>query len=133
MFIVNGDGTYTVRFYHEGVAEYVTVDSYLPASGGYLVYAHTGSAVGDANNELWVSLAEKAYAQIKEMSYFGGANAYSSTEWQYAYTTLGNITGQSTLAFTYTSSGSSGFATAYNAGKSIVLVSYSSAPNVVGN
>jgi hypothetical protein len=133
MFIVNGDGTYTVRFYHSGIAEYVTVDSYLPASGGYLVYAHTGSSVSDPSNELWVSLAEKAYAQIKEMSYFGGANAYSSVEWQYAATTLGDISGQSTVAFTYTSGGSSAFATAYNAGKLICLISYDSPPNVVGN
>jgi hypothetical protein len=70
------------------------------------------------------------------MSYFGGdSNTYSSVEFQYAYTTLGNITGQSTVAFTYTTNGSalSNFATAYNAGKEICLISYSSPPTVVGN
>ncbi len=32
MFIVNGDGTYTVRFFNGGVSQYVTVDSYLPTN-----------------------------------------------------------------------------------------------------
>ena len=31
MFMDNGDGTWTVRFYDQGVADYVTVDRYLPA------------------------------------------------------------------------------------------------------
>ena len=35
MFIDNGDGTYTVRFYNGSTPDYVTVDKYLP-SGGYL-------------------------------------------------------------------------------------------------
>src|SRR5262249_5961986 len=36
MFIVNGDGTYTVRFLQNGAAHYVTVDNQLPTYyGGY--------------------------------------------------------------------------------------------------
>ncbi len=43
MFIVNGDGTYTVRFYQRGNAEYVTVDDYLPTNGsGNAIYAGMG-------------------------------------------------------------------------------------------
>ena len=57
MFIVNGDGTYTVRFYNNGKADYVTVDSQLPS--GYASIA----------NELWVGLAEKAWAQFYEVIY----------------------------------------------------------------
>jgi hypothetical protein len=30
MFTKNGDGTYSVRFFNNGVAEYVTVDRELP-------------------------------------------------------------------------------------------------------
>jgi hypothetical protein len=128
MFIVNGDGTYSVRFYHGGVAEYVTVDSYLP--GGGSVYARV------VNSVLWVALAEKAYSQAVEMTWFGGkANAYSSIAYLYAYATLGNITGQSTVAFTYTSGSGSqtALANAVSAGKLICLISYANAPSVVQN
>ncbi len=128
MFIVNGDGTYTVRFYHAGVAEYVTVDSYLP--GGGSVNARV------VNSVLWVALAEKAYAQAREMTWFGGkANDYNSVAYLYAYATLGNLTGQSTVAFTYTSGSTSqtALANAVSAGKLICLISYTNAPAVVQN
>ncbi len=128
MFIVNGDGTYTVRFAHGGVNEFVTVDSYLP--GGGTVYARV------ANSVLWVALAEKAYVQASEMSWFGGkTNAYSSVEFLYAYSTIGNITGQSTVGLTMTanSNSQSTFANAFGAGKLICLISYANAPVVVQN
>jgi hypothetical protein len=53
---VNGHtvGVYTVRLFTNGVANYITVDTELPAGGGY--YDST------ANGVLWVALAEKAYA-----------------------------------------------------------------------
>src|SRR5262249_53825994 len=47
MFIDNGDGTWTVRFYDNGSPDYVTVDNYLP-SGGYLYDHPQGS--------LWAAL-----------------------------------------------------------------------------
>ena len=123
MFVVNGDGTYAVRFYHSGVAEYVTVDSYLPGGGG--VYA------GLPNGELWGALAEKAYAQVVEMSWFGNkANAYTSIQNLFAYNTLKHITGQLTVGLTGTSGATSlsTFATAYNGGQLICLISYVSPP-----
>jgi hypothetical protein len=116
MFVVNGDGTYTVRFYRSGVTEYVTVDSYLPTSG----------VAGTPNGELWGALAEKAYAQFFEI--LGEVNAYSSIDFQYAYSTLAHITGQNTAAFAYTSSSTSltTFANAWSIGEMICLISYSS-------
>jgi hypothetical protein len=82
MFIDNGDSTYTVRFYNQGIADYVTVDSYLPTTGGgRFVYADTrNSSYGyydDPSNELWVALAEKAYAQINESGWIGQDNTNS--------------------------------------------------------
>jgi hypothetical protein len=72
MFTDNGDGTYSVRFYTNGQADYVTVDSMMAtkADGTYL-HADAGDGTAtDAlvadNNELWVALAEKAYAQLNE-------------------------------------------------------------------
>ncbi|WYL92885.1 MAG: C2 family cysteine protease [Gloeotrichia echinulata IR180] len=84
MFIDNGDGTFTVRFYNNGVADYVTVDKYLPTtSTGALAYAKTGGLYNVTSNELWVALAEKAYAQLAESGWsrgVGATNSYASIE-----------------------------------------------------
>jgi len=67
MFIDNGDATFTVKFYDPtGNATYVTVDRYLPSNQGKFAYANTGDRLDNNNNELWVALAEKAYAQLAE-------------------------------------------------------------------
>ncbi|HVT30378.1 MAG TPA: C2 family cysteine protease [Lacipirellulaceae bacterium] len=123
MFIVNGDGTYTVRFYNGSTAEYVTVDSYLPTStSGHLVYADLGALYNDPNNELWTALAEKAYAQVNEMGWIrsgssgSGENSYLAIVNGYIYLSLGQVTGQSTSSFDYTTLPTSftNFVNAYN-------------------
>jgi hypothetical protein len=117
MFIVNGDGTYTVRFYHNSTASYVTVDSQLPA--GYASIA----------NELWVGLAEKAYAQINEEGWLdsiaNGQNAYSAIAQTYTFDAVYQVTNLSQVAFNDpTASGSlTTFANAFNAGKLITFAS----------
>ena len=83
MFIVNGDGTYTVRFYNGRQADYVTVDSYLPANDqGEYVFANHGQSLEDTTIALWVPLAEKAYAQINEEGWLrtDGHNTYASLD-----------------------------------------------------
>ncbi len=81
MFIDNGDGTYTVRFYSGNsaqgyVADYVTVNDSLPGwqSGG-LSLANVSLGGG-----YWIPLVEKAYAQWNETGNEGrdGRNAYAS-------------------------------------------------------
>jgi hypothetical protein len=56
----NGDGTYTVRFYDNGQARYITVDGdlYRYATGNP-IYAR-----GANPREIWMSIIEKAYAQM---------------------------------------------------------------------
>jgi hypothetical protein len=86
MFIDNGDGTFTVRYFNNGVADYVTVDRYLPTrSNGTAFYQGWGGGVNTStSNELWVALAEKAYAQINESGWLGrnpSENSYSSIGW----------------------------------------------------
>lgn len=134
MFMVNGDGTYTVKFYNAGQAAYVTVDSYLPTnSAGQLIYANIGAYYANAGNELWTALAEKAYVQLNEMGFVrpglsgNGVNAYSAIEGGYIYAALGQISGQSTIAFASTAGTTSfqTFVSAYNAGKSIGFASKS--------
>jgi hypothetical protein len=85
MFIVNGDGTYTVRFMHGTQAAYVTVDSQLPTdASGYLVFDGMGQRASSSTNELWVALAEKAYVELNECGWtrFGqtgnGKNVYNA-------------------------------------------------------
>ena len=81
MFVDNGDNTYSVRFYTNGQADYVTVDSMMAtkADGTYL-HANAGGDGGAQNivaddNELWVALAEKAYAQLNESGRLGQQEA----------------------------------------------------------
>ena len=78
MFIANGDGTWTVRFYWNGSPDYVTVDDQLPVYYGDLFYAGHGEAYNNPANVLWVPLAEKAYAQWNETFREGrnGVNSY---------------------------------------------------------
>jgi hypothetical protein len=104
MFIDNGDGTFTVRFYtgpygtiynySDGsisagftssnvIADYVTVDRMLPTSAsGILAYADYGANYTNSANSLWIPLAEKAYAQWNQTGKEGrdGLNAYASIQ-----------------------------------------------------
>ncbi len=103
MFVDNGDGTYTVRFYGGsygayynadgtigegfangiGVADYVTVDRMLPStSRGVFAYSNYGASLTNPNNVLWIALAEKAYAQWNANGKSGrtAANSYASIE-----------------------------------------------------
>ncbi len=67
MFIVNGDGTYTVQFMQGTTPRYVTVNSMLPTTAsGELVFDGMGQMASSSSNELWVALAEKAYVQMNE-------------------------------------------------------------------
>ncbi|MFO0809788.1 MAG: C2 family cysteine protease [Gemmataceae bacterium] len=83
-FTDNGDGTFTIRFFRDGSARYVTVDRYLPVNSlSRVVYAGVGGARYDSSaNELWVALAEKAYAQLNQSGWSGhdGTNSYAGIE-----------------------------------------------------
>jgi hypothetical protein len=70
MFTSNGNNTYGVKFYVNGVAQYVTVNNAL-ADGG---------TIFNSGADLWASLAEKGYVQLQS------TNAASGNSW----TTIGN-------------------------------------------
>jgi Calpain family cysteine protease len=144
MFIVNGDGTYTVRFFNNGQANYVTVDSFLPTdSSGRLIFAGLGMVYNNTGNELWTALAEKAYVQLNELGWErpmlsgNGQNSYTAIEGGYIYASQGQVTGLSTVAFAMTgySNSFSTFVTAFNAGKLVGFASKSTpaSSSVVGN
>ena len=105
MFTSNGDGTWSVRFHTNGKVDYVTVDREMATtSSGRYLYANDGADGGSRNvvannNELWVALAEKAYAQVNESGRIGqdGNNYYGSGNtgigWGSASAAIGHITG----------------------------------------
>ena len=143
MFIVNGDGTYTVKFFNGGQAYYVTVDSYLPTdANGQAIYAARGTMYNNSGAELWTVLAEKAYAQLNAMGWSragmtgSGLNSYNAISGGYIFAALGHVTGQATVAFAMTNSTSSfqQFVWAHNAGKMIGFASKSTpaSSSVVG-
>ncbi|MBW4629045.1 MAG: peptidase C2 calpain [Brasilonema octagenarum HA4186-MV1] len=105
MFTDNGDNTYTVRFYKNGVADYLTVDRYLPTDlSGNFVYAKQGGSNGgnykNSSNELWVALAEKAYAQLNESGWIGqdGTNSYKGIEYGADNYVVNHITGRNSFS-----------------------------------
>jgi hypothetical protein len=97
MFTDNRDGTYTVRFYRSGVPQYVTVDRYLPTDSiGRPVYARFGVSYDSPLNELWVALAEKAYAQLNHSGWIGqdGTNSYAGIADGYSDIVMQQVTGR---------------------------------------
>jgi hypothetical protein len=101
MFVDNGDNTWTVRYYCNGIADYVTVDRYLPTYSNYAVYADVGGTYTKNANELWMALAEKAYVQWNETGKEGrdGVNAYNSIEGGWMQNVYAQVLG--TLSQTY--------------------------------
>jgi hypothetical protein len=100
MFIDNGDNTFTVRFFNKGVADYVTVDRYLPK-------AWWGAAYADASNEMWVALAEKAYAQLAESGWSRSAtstNSYDSISGGWMSWVIPQVTNMSATKYKSTNS-----------------------------
>jgi hypothetical protein len=68
MITANGNGTYSVEFYVNGQADYVTVNSQLPVMGGGYEWAN-GSTLEFANGPVsWVALVEKAFAELNEQT-----------------------------------------------------------------
>ena len=127
MFINNGDGTYTVRFYtgtygtiynysdgsigagfnnNVGTADYVTVNTMLPASpSGILVYADAGASCSNAANALWIPLAEKAYAQWNQTGKAGrdDLNAFASIQGGWMATVDAQVLGHNATDYIMTS------------------------------
>jgi hypothetical protein len=127
---------WTVRFYDNGVATYLTVNNYLPASSGCFVYAGGYQSISNPNNVLWVGLAEKAYAQLCESGWNARpqSNAYASLNGGAASSSLAVITGAQE-SFTNPFASSTSFINAIANGMLLTLGSYAgnSALGVVGD
>jgi hypothetical protein len=100
MISSNGNGSYSVRFFINGAADYVTVNSQLPVmSGGY--DWSNGSTLEFANGSVgWAALIEKAFVELNEQTAAAGldyhpvGDAYQNIDGGSAVA-LTEITGQS--------------------------------------
>jgi hypothetical protein len=108
----NNDGvmdSWTVRFFKpDGSADYLTVDRFLPVSpNNRLVYAGRDyeGQWNDPNNELWVALAEKAFAQASQSGYIGRdpVNSYAGLDGGWMAPTLQTLTGAASSSMQATS------------------------------
>jgi hypothetical protein len=123
MFIDNGDGTCSVRYFVHGVPDWVTVDDQLPAGG--MLYD------SQQNGVLWVALAEKAFAQENASGWLAtsqpGRNAYTALSIGDPATAISAITGRAAQD-NYVSD--SALATDWKQGQRIVLLTVASPPDV---
>ncbi len=132
MFVDNGDGTFTVRFYANGVADYVTVDRRLPTySNGVLGYSGYGSSVTSTTNPLWIPLAEKAYAQWNETGKEGrnGTNTYAGIEGGWMAYVDAQILGKPAASYNVASNTKQAMIDGLNSNKAITIGTNSSVGN----
>jgi Calpain family cysteine protease len=103
MFISNGNGTWTVRFYVNGTPDFVTVNDELPVSTLYPSF--NGGYAFDApqNGVLWAALAEKAFVLENLTGRINtaqpGLAAYSALDSNMPSVALAAITGNTSLEF----------------------------------
>lgn len=104
MFVDNGDGTYTVRFFANGTADFVTVSRKLATySNGNLVYSGYGLSALSAATPIWIALAEKAYAQWNETGKEGrdGTNRYAAIEGGWMGTVNAQVLGYNSTNYAF--------------------------------
>ena len=150
MFVANGDNTWTVRLFHDGIADYVTVDNWLPTGSTNPDLAFSGKAVfagwgggwsNDPTNELWVALAEKAYTQLNESGVIGqdGTNSYQGISGGFGKNALYHITGRSIVnghvnwGFANQNDDIGKIVSAWNAGQLVILGTNSDSDDVYAN
>jgi hypothetical protein len=144
MFVNNGDGTYTVRFYDgtygasynsngtyndgftsgTGKADYVTVNLSLPTTtSGMLVYADYGASKSNAGNALWIPLLEKAYAQWNQTGNEGrnGQNSYSAIEGGWMATVDAQVLGHNATDYMMTNATEQQLISALSSGQAVTI------------
>jgi len=148
LFIDNGDGTYTVKFFYPSqstgalVPDYVTVDNYFPTTGSgsnaEWNYANAYKTFSDQTVPLWVAVIEKAFVQENASAVWSKPsdkadvrNAYSAINGTYyGSQTLMFLSGQAGYLNTTNLSGLTfqQIVSAYNAGVGVVFGTRSKPP-----
>ena len=136
MFADNGDGTWTVRFFANGQADYVTVNDQLPLDTVYGGFANDRPL----NGVLWVALAEKAFAEENLSGQIStaepGSDSYAALSGGYPKVALAAITGVTTSEYNVTAgSTSQSIAAAMQQGELVCMITPENSninPNLVG-
>jgi Calpain family cysteine protease len=117
MFINNGDGSVTVRLYHNGAPDYVTVDAQLP-SGGQLYDR-------PVNGVLWPALLEKAMVQENAsgwlQTWYPGTDSYAALNGGDQGTAVAYLSAITGVSSTYFGINPTNIVADWNAGKYVVL------------
>ena len=127
MFHDNGDGTFTVRFYKNGITDYVTVDRYLPinSANNTTWEAGIGGTYTQSTNELWVALAEKAYAQLDQEGWLRPSgsqdNTYSSINGGQPVDVYSQLTGRTATKTNMSTGGQAAMINAFQSGQAVAL------------
>jgi len=117
-----GDGTYAVRYYRNGQPVYLRVDAELPGTATSLRYAKL-----TPDGELWVALAEKAYAQFRY-----GENSYASISGGWMDAVYREVTGSATTRlWPSVSNVASAMASHLAAGHALTLASTTNPPGPI--
>jgi hypothetical protein len=132
MFLDNGDGTFTVRFFGPTTTDYVTVNKQLPAlANGSFAYAGLGTSVSDASTSLWLALAEKAYAQWNETGQSGrdGTNTYAGIEGGWMSNVNRQVLGYASSNYAVSTSSASLLASQLGGGRAVTIGTKANASN----
>lgn len=151
LFVDNGDGTFTVRFFTgtygwnfssgsvstgfqsgRGTADYVTVNRRLPTlSNGLLAYSGSGESALSSSTTLWIALAEKAYAQWNESgnAWRDGTNTYSGIEGGWMSDVYAQVLGRNATNYSFSSTPKQTLVDLLNAGRAVTLGTKSSVSN----
>ncbi|MCC6512165.1 MAG: Ig-like domain-containing protein [Pirellulaceae bacterium] len=144
MFIDNGDGTFTVRFYTgtysmfyapdgtisdgfaggTGTANYVTVNRQLASyANNTFAYSNAGLSLAGSSVPLWIALAEKAYAQWNATGKANrnGTNTFSGIEGGWMGTVNAQVLGTNGTAYYTSSSTAQTLINALNSGKAVTI------------
>ena len=123
LFIDNSDGTYTVRFYVNSVADYVTVNRSLATRYSTLFYSGYGQSITSTSTTLWIALAEKAYAQWNETGNSGrdGTNRMAAIEGGWMSYVNAQVLGYASSNYSFASTPKQTLIDAINSGKSVTL------------
>ena len=132
MFLDNGDGTFTVRFFGSLAADYVTVNKRLPGlANGTLAYSGLGLSLSSTSTSLWVALAEKAYAQWNETGQSGrdGTNSYAGIEGGWMSNVNRQVLGYASSNYAVSTSSASHLASQLSGGRAVTIGTKASVSN----
>jgi hypothetical protein len=134
MITNNGNGTFGVRFFIDGEAQYVTVNDELPVAKDGVSNNNNHSllefANGAAGKPIWAELVEKAFAQLNaEPGAIHGQgqtsplNGYHGIDGGYANNALSEITGQNSVTYGASQlvADAATIGAAFNAGEEVML------------